>query len=232
MLGGEDLRGRRRDAGRVRLQAHRRLRLRSSAMSMNRAWSRREAMNALTAGGGGARQVCRAWTTSYKVFRENVRRVSSRAAAHSPSKRRYPPLCPPIGRSRRGVRTTPCAPAVLRCGLVVVSSAARLCGGSRCRWAKSKEQRAALPPGAIAPAPGGHRWCAEGDATSMSRRGQAAGAEGVGCLRAARVRQMMASRSTSSSTLCSVSPGGSRPARVRVASPCRAAQNTSVNSPG
>ncbi len=44
------------------------------------------------------------------------------------------------------------------------------------------------------------------------------------------VCQTMGSRSTSSSALGSVSPGGSRPARGRVASPCRAAQNTSVNS--
>lgn len=64
------------------------------------------------------------------------------------------------------------------------------------------------------------------------RRQAAAGPEGPGCVPAGMVCQTMASRSTSSSTLGSVSPGGSRPARVRVARPCKDAQNTSVNSPG
>lgn len=46
------------------------------------------------------------------------------------------------------------------------------------------------------------------------------------------LRQTTASRSTNSSTLGSMSSGGSRPARVSVARPCGDAPNTSVNSPG
>lgn len=86
-------------------------------------------------------------------------------------------------------------------------------------------------PGA-ARLPGGLRLCSVDASDRKQYRRWAEGPENPGRVPAGTVRQTMASRSTSSSTLRPVSSGGSRPARVRVASPCRAAQNTSVNSAG